>query len=83
MENIKWLTVIAIVVLTVATIMSWYWVWGLLFIYWAVGSIRIGEAFVVETVHREDNPVLFWIISAMWAGFGLWYVITDLALRIS
>lgn len=83
MLTVKWPTIIAIVVLTIATVMTWYWVWGLLFLYWAVGGVRIGEAFIIETIHREDNPVLFWAITAAWSGFGLWYVITDLVWRIT
>ena len=79
----KWLTVVAIPVLLVATYMSWYWIWGCLFLYWALPGLRNGQAYLIEPVDRTRNPVLFWIITAMWAGFGLLTIITDLHGRLA
>lgn len=83
MRKIKWPTVAAIAVLSMATLLGWYWVWGLLFIFWAFDGMRSGAAFVVETVERTENPILFWIINAMWAGSGFWALITDLSWRFA
>ena len=79
----KWPTTAAIIVLGAATYFNWYWVWGLLFIYWAVDGLLTGDAFVVQPVTRADEPVLFWLITAMWGGFGVWSVYSDLAWRIA
>ncbi len=59
-------TVVALAVLLFATPMGWQWVWGILFLYWAVSGIVTGHAFVVQTVQRAENPVLFWLISVTW-----------------
>lgn len=59
-------TVAALAVLLAATLFGWYWVWGIFFLYWAVAGIVTGRAFVVQTVRRDQNPVLFWLISTTW-----------------
>ena len=82
MGNFKWFTAAAIVILVAATYVEWLWVWGVLFVYWAAVSIYSGDAFVVETVERADNALLFWLITAMWGGFGLWYIWADLSWRL-
>ena len=83
LSNQRWLTIVAIPVLVIATFMSWYWIWGCLFLYWAVPALRSGEAFLVEPIQRLQNPVLFWIITAMWAGFGIWTIVADLHWRMA
>ncbi len=59
-------TVVALVVLLAATALGWFWVWGVLFFYWAIVGIVAQQAFVVQTVRRRDSPVLFWVISVSW-----------------
>lgn len=83
MENVKWRTVVAIAVLATATYLNWYWVWGVLFVYWAIAGLRTGNAFVVEPISRDEDPVLFWLIAVMWAGLGVWAVVWDLSWRLA
>ena len=83
MGQIKWLTVATLIVLFLATVQEWYWVWGVLFIYWGIGGIRSGAAFLVEDISRAESPILFWLISAMWIGFGVFYVYGDLSVRLT
>ena len=78
----QWITAAVLATLIVATYLNWYWAWGLLFIYWAVPSVMTGEAFLVTPIARADSPVLFWMITVMWAGFGVWAVAADLAWRL-
>ena len=59
-------TVVALAVLLGATLIGWYWVWGIFFLYWAVSGIVMGHAFVVQTVNRDESPVLFWLVSVTW-----------------
>ena len=82
-SNPKWLTAIAIPVLLIATYMNWYWIWGCLFFYWAIPGLRGGQAYLIEPVERSRNPALFWIITAMWAGFGVWTIVADLHWRLA
>lgn len=59
-------TVVALAILLAATFIGWYWVWGILFLYWAVLGIVTGNAFVLQTVQRGESPLLFWLISVAW-----------------
>ena len=79
-ENLKqqkWLTLLGLPVLLIATFNGVYSLWGLLMIYWGVVSIRSGEVYLLEPVERDRDPSLFWIISIMWIAFGAIYVAAD------
>lgn len=72
----KPLTLLALCVLAVATALGWMWVWGLLYLYWAVTGVMSGRAFVVEDIAQSESPVLFWLINVLWAAAGLWAIST-------
>ena len=78
-SDIRWRTLIALPVLVLATVMGWYWVWGCLFLYWVWPALRSGQAYLIEPIERARDPLLFWLVNALWAGFGLWYIVTDLS----
>ena len=82
-SRFKWPTAIAVLVLMLATYLDWYWVWGCLFFYWALPGLRSGEVYLIEPIERLRNPILFWIITIMWAGFGLWTIVADLHWRFA
>lgn len=71
-------TVVVFVILLATTFTGYYSAWGVLFVYWSVLSLMSGEVFLIETIDRDENPVLFWAISIMWAGFGVLYFLADL-----
>ncbi len=62
---------IALPVLLAAAILGYYWVWGLLFLWWTIPTILNGQAFLVFEINRDDDPVLFWAIVCLWALSGL------------
>ncbi len=74
----KWPTLIALPVLLVTAYFGYYAAWGALFVFWGVTSTRSGQVYLVEPIDRQETPVLFWAISAMWIGFGVLYVLVDL-----
>ncbi len=78
----KLITVLVFAALVLATFRDWYWMWGLLFLFWSVQGLQLGHVFLIEDITRDEHAVLFWLISAMWAGFGLWYVYADLVWRL-
>ena len=77
-----WRTWAALAVVAVAAALDWWWVWGVWMAYYAWVGVRRGETFLVERVPRAAWPVLFWLVIAVWAGFGVWMVVADLSLRI-
>lgn len=70
---------LALAGLFVATWMNWSWPWGVLFIYWAIPAIRFGEAHLIGPVTRDEQPVLFWSVTALWVLFGAAFILTDAA----
>ena len=73
----KWPTLAALVVLLGATYLDWYWVWGLFFAYWTITSIVTRQAFIVQTVRRDENPVLFWLICVAWLVLAVLVILYD------
>lgn len=78
MRELKWRTWLTLAALAFIIALDWqfqsqyqYAFWGLLFVYWALESIRRGEIFLVETIFREDNPALFWGLTLLWAAYGI------------
>ncbi len=82
-SGFKPLTVIVLVALLTATLLDWYWPWGLLFLYWVVVGLRQREAFLIERIAKGRNPILYWCINGMWTWFGLWTLYADLAWRLA
>jgi hypothetical protein len=75
----KWLTLIGLPILLTTSLTGIYGLWGLLFVYWGLVSLRSGEVYLLEPIERRHDPVLFWTIVMMWIGFGLLYMVADFA----
>lgn len=54
---------------------SLLWVWGVIFSVWALIGILSGETFLVTRLRREDQPVLFWLVSLSWLAIGILWII--------
>ncbi|MEM6481653.1 MAG: hypothetical protein AAF922_05765 [Pseudomonadota bacterium] len=74
----KWLTLIGLPILIYSTIEGLFFVWGLLFAFWGLGSLRTGRIFLLEAIDRRDDPALFWAIFAMWLGSAATYIYYDI-----
>ncbi len=69
--NIKWKTLLALLLIGTAVWTGYYWLWGLLFAYWVIKDLREGRAYIVEDIPRSESPFLFWIVITMWFCFTL------------
>lgn len=78
--RIRWFTLAALAIVVVAVLFDYQWIWGLLFLIWSAPSLVTGVVFLVEPVHRAENPRLFWIITILWLGLSLTLIGMDLAL---
>ncbi|WP_353778130.1 hypothetical protein [Winogradskyella sp. 3972H.M.0a.05] len=65
-SNIKWRTIFAIVLMYIAIVMNWEWVWGILFLIWVVPDLFRGVTYFIEPIAKDENPVLYWIIVLTW-----------------
>ncbi len=74
-SNIKWKTIVGLVLLVIATLMNWTWVYGVLFIVWAINDIITGVTHFVEAIYVKENPIMFWIIIVLWiAPSSYWFI---------
>ena len=62
----KWRTIIALVIMYVAIIMDWQWVWGVLFLFWVIPDIFSGVTYFIEPIDKINNNLLYWIIVFSW-----------------
>ncbi|MEM8640000.1 MAG: hypothetical protein AAGG51_14470 [Cyanobacteria bacterium P01_G01_bin.54] len=69
--KIKWRTIIGLVLMYIAVLLNWQWIWGLLSLYWILPGIYSGMTYFVEPIERQENPFLFWLISITWIAFSI------------
>ena len=65
-KSIKWRTIIALVLMYIAILMSWEWAWGILFLFWVIPNIFSGITYFIEPISKKENTVLYWIIIISW-----------------
>ena len=81
--RIRWLTLVALAIVVLALIFDLNFIWGLLFLFWAGPSLFTGVTFLVEPIHRSENPWLFWTIVSLWLGLSLTLIVWDIVLVVS
>lgn len=78
MNRERVLNYIALPVLMLAVVLSQYWVWGLMFLWWLVPSVMGGEVNLISGIRRDEDPILFWAVAVLWAGFGIMMIAASL-----
>ncbi|WP_412987382.1 hypothetical protein [Pontimicrobium sp. IMCC45349] len=66
LSNIKWRTIIALILMYIAMFMNWEWAWGVLFLFWVIPDIFSGITYFIEPIDKKQNPILYWVIIASW-----------------
>lgn len=54
---------------------SLLWIWGVIFSAWALLGINSGETFLITRLRREDQPLLFWLVSLSWLAIGILWIL--------
>lgn len=81
MKPAHWVTVAALILIYLSLWFEWNWIWGLLFLMWTVHAVLVRETFLVQTVKRDDTPVLYWAVVTTWALLSVVIVVDDLINR--
>lgn len=68
-------TWIALVVVWFAVLMNQTWIFGILFLAWAIYDIATGESSFVQTVRRKAHPIAFWVVVLTWLAFACLYLV--------
>ena len=72
------LNILALIVIYVAVLMGWQWVWGILFRMWTVPALYSGQVNLIGPVAKKENPTLFWLIVLTWIGLSAYLIFADL-----
>ena len=76
MNKIKWRTILGLILVWVATIFNWQWVWGILFLIWIIPDFFTGVTYFIEPITKKDNPLLYWLIIISWVALSVLTVAT-------
>ncbi len=69
---IRWKSILALVMIGVGFVFDLYWIWGILFLIWAINDLRNRSTYLLDYIPRSDAPILYWIIVLMWLFLGIW-----------
>jgi len=69
MDKIK--SKIALVFIALIMLTQQYWLFGLLFLAWVIIDLKDKQTYLMEIIERRSNPILYWIIVAMWLSFAI------------
>ena len=47
------------------------WVFGVLFVFWAIRDIISRRTHMIGDVALSEHPILFWVIAGSWLVFGI------------
>ena len=65
-SNIKWRSILGLILIYIALWFNWSWLWGVLFLFWAVAGILSDMTYFMEPIKKEENPILYWAINISW-----------------
>lgn len=83
MQKSKFRTVIGLILLYVAVLLDWQWVWGILFLVWVVPDIFSGITYFIEPVERKTHPFLYWFIIASWLWMSIYMIASSFFPQLS
>ncbi|MEM9273416.1 MAG: hypothetical protein AAGA80_10710 [Cyanobacteria bacterium P01_F01_bin.143] len=76
MNKIKWRTILGLILVWVATIADWQWIWGILFLIWIIPDFFTGVTYFIEPITKKDNPFLYWLIMISWVALSILTIAT-------
>lgn len=69
---LRWKSMLALAAITVSLVFDLYWIWGVLFVIWAINDLRNGYTHLLDHIPRNEAPILYWLVVLTWLGLGLW-----------
>lgn len=69
----KWKSIIGIILIWLGIIFDFPAVFGAFYIVWAIYDIKLGYTSIfMETVYKDENKFLFWVIVLTWIIGGIY-----------
>ena len=69
----------SLIIIYVATLMNWYWLWGALLLFWAINDLITEQTWLSESVTKRDSPLIYYTIVITWLVFGFYLLISPFA----
>ncbi len=73
--SLRWRAILGLVVVALAVLFEWDWMWGVLFLLWVIPDLRSGHVHFMEPVDRRRNPVVYWLIVLAWVTLSLYFFV--------
>ncbi len=53
--NMKWRTILGLIILYFAMWFNWQWIWGILFLIWMIPDLFTGVPYFIEPVSKKRS----------------------------
>ncbi len=76
LANVKWRTIIGLILIYITVVLypNYQWIWAILFLYWVIPDLFTGTTHFIESIHRNVNPILYWITVLTWLWFSAYII---------
>lgn len=71
--ELRWKTLLGLTMIALELALNTGFIWGIFGLFWAITNIQNGQTYVLEPLHRANNPILFWITVWLWMGFAAYF----------
>ena len=67
-----WKNILGFALVVAMLVFEMDWMWGFFFSIWFVQGAYFGETFLIETVKKEDSPIIYWAILTLWFAMAIY-----------
>jgi hypothetical protein len=71
-QRFKWKTIFMLIVLYVAVLKDWQWIWGILFSIWVIESLNSKSTYLIEPIEKSEHPLLYWVMITTWVALAIY-----------
>lgn len=64
--------IFSLVLIYLSVLTGWYWLWGVLLLYWVANDLLFEQTWLSEVITRRSNPLLYHLILFTWLVFGFY-----------
>lgn len=65
-KPIKYKAMLGLGLIAVSLLLEQYWLFAVFFLIWLVMDLRTGTTHLFESVSKQQNPILYWLIMGTW-----------------
>lgn len=74
-RDIKWRSLLGLIVVYLAIFLEADWLWGALFLLWVIPDLKSGTTHFIEAISRSQNPAMYWAVVLTWIGLSAYLLI--------